>query len=385
MSVIKKIVITGGPCAGKTSCKSAILESVLKAGYIPIFIGETATEVKLSGIDPCSGILTPFKFQTLLSKLQVAKEDNYLKVLEKAEDKFVVFYDRALLDNKAYMSQKMWETVLDELKMTDLDVFERYDVVLHLVSAAEGAERFYTTANNEARKETLEEAKVQEKKNKEAYYGFPHIYYFSNEYSFEEKLNKVVGSVLSSIGKAEPILGVQKKYVVNKISEEELKKLNAQKAEIVQTYLYSRTSNVERRVRKITYYGSTAYYYTQKDNNRCIVKEVPISEKEYEILLEQRYNNYDIHKTRWYFNFNNLYFQYDEFSMYGDFEKYGILEAQTTNLQEKVKFLPECFKEYYDVTDCKIFTNFVISTNPDMKRYLVEYAKQFKKIEDEIN
>ena len=39
-----------------------------------------------------------------------------------------------------------------------------YDMVLHLVSAADGAEKFYTTENNAARIETPEEARALDKK-----------------------------------------------------------------------------------------------------------------------------------------------------------------------------------------------------------------------------
>lgn len=384
MAVEKRIVITGGPCAGKTNCKSTILEGVLKAGYIPIFIGETATEVKTSGIDPCANILDTIEFQTLLSKLQIAKENLYLEALENLKGKFLLFCDRGLLDNKAYMSEEQWRELLNKLEINDFDVFNRYDFALHLVSAAEGAEEYYTNENNKARSETLEEAKIQERKNKEAYYGFSHIYYFDNDCDFKEKLNKVLCTVLSSIGKAEPILGAQRKYVVNKISQKDLNTLGAQSAEIVQTYLQSKSSDIERRVRKIIYYGNTAYYYTKKNKDRLIIEEVPITKREYELLLEERYNDSDICKTRWYFNFNNLYFQYDEFDLDGDFKKYAILEAQVTNLQKKIRFLPKCFEEHYDVTESGLFTNLVIATNSDMQEHLVEYAKHFEMIAQSI-
>ena len=35
---------------------------------------------------------------------------------------------------------------------------KRYDMVLHLVTAADGAANYYTTENNQARYETVEEA-----------------------------------------------------------------------------------------------------------------------------------------------------------------------------------------------------------------------------------
>lgn len=187
MSVEKRIVITGGPCAGKTSSKSAILEAVLKAGHIPIFIGETATEVKLSGLDPAADILSVLDFQRLLTRLQISKENTYLDELEKSDKKFVIFFDRGVIDNRAYIDDRTWKILLNELNLTEIDIFKRYDLVLHLVSAAIGAESYYTIANNKARNESLDEAKIQERKNKEAYNGFPYIYYFGNETSFDEK------------------------------------------------------------------------------------------------------------------------------------------------------------------------------------------------------
>ena len=40
----------------------------------------------------------------------------------------------------------------------------RYDMVLHLVTAADGAEKHYTTANNTARRETAAEAVALDRK-----------------------------------------------------------------------------------------------------------------------------------------------------------------------------------------------------------------------------
>ena len=291
MSVIKKIVVTGGPGGGKTSSKSAILEAVLKAGYIPIFVGETATEVKISGLDPVAGVFSVLEFQRFLSKLQIAKEDTYLEELERSDKKFVVFFDRGLIDNKAYVDEETWKALVKELNLTDVEIFKRYDIVLHLVSAADGAEEYYTTANNIARNETLEEAKIQERKNKEAYNGFPYIYYFGNETSFEEKINKVVGTVMSSIGMGKPILGSQRKFIVPKVDIKELEKLKAQSAVIEQCYLCNDGKSSERRIRKITYCGNTVYYYTKKNRDKFITQEIPISEKEYKLLYEEKNSN----------------------------------------------------------------------------------------------
>lgn len=374
MSVVKKIVVTGGPCGGKTSSKSAILEAVLKAGYIPIFIGETATEVKLSGLDPVAGMLSVLDFQRFLSKLQIAKEDTYLEELEKSDKKFVVFFDRGLIDNKAYVDEYTWKKLLNQLNLTDVEIFRRYDLVLHLVSAADGAESYYTTENNVARGETLEEAKTQEKKNKEAYNGFPYIYYFENETSFEEKINRVVGTVMSSICMGKPILGSQRKFIVPKVDIKNLEKLKAQSAVIEQCYLNNDKNSLERRIRKITYCGNTVYYYTKKNRDKFIIQEIPISKKEYNLLCEEK-NSDKILKTRWYFNHNNLYFQYDEFGFEGDFEKYGILEVQTTDLQGEI-ILPEYFNICYEITGIKDLDNYHIAYCPKLRKNFLKEVEE---------
>ena len=47
---ISKIVITGGPCAGKTTGMSFLEQELSKNGYKVVFINESATEIILSQI-----------------------------------------------------------------------------------------------------------------------------------------------------------------------------------------------------------------------------------------------------------------------------------------------------------------------------------------------
>ena len=373
MAVLKKIVVTGGPGGGKTSSKSAILEAVLKAGYIPIFIGETATEVKSSGLDPVAGVLSVLEFQIFISKLQILKEELYLEELENSDKKFVVFLDRCMIDSKAFLSEEEWENLKNEIKLTDAQMFKRYDYVLHIVSAADGAEKYYTNENNAVRSETLEEAKVVEARNKEAYNGFPYIYYFGNETGFDEKINKVVGTVMSSLGMGKPILGSQRKFLVPKVDVKELENLKAQSAVIEQYYLNTDENLFEIRIRKISYFGSTVYYYTKKDKKTLITQEIPISEREYNLLYDENKSSEKIMKIRWYFNFNNLYFHYDEFEFEGDFEKYGILEAQATDLQSNI-LLPDCFSNYHDITNNKLLDNFHFATDKKIRDDVLKIA-----------
>ena len=73
--------------------------------------------------------------------------------------------DRGIFDGRAYTDEKVWERILakhgwhvdDSRSIAE----ERYNAILHMVSAADGAEEFYDLSN-EARFETVEEARERD-------------------------------------------------------------------------------------------------------------------------------------------------------------------------------------------------------------------------------
>ena len=59
----------------------------------------------------------------------------------------VMLCDRGVIDGKAYCSAQEWALVLDQLGLSEENVRDRrYDAVVHLVTAANGAEKYYTLA-----------------------------------------------------------------------------------------------------------------------------------------------------------------------------------------------------------------------------------------------
>ena len=52
MKAIQKIVITGGPCAGKSTAMSWIRNAFTQRGYTVLIIPETATELITGGVAP---------------------------------------------------------------------------------------------------------------------------------------------------------------------------------------------------------------------------------------------------------------------------------------------------------------------------------------------
>lgn len=78
---------------------------------------------------------------------------------------------------------------------------QRYDAVIHLVTAADGAEKFYDNMTNSARYESIEEAREKDIKLREAYMAHPKWYLIDNNCdNFDEKMVLVKAAVHHCFG-----------------------------------------------------------------------------------------------------------------------------------------------------------------------------------------
>lgn len=210
---ISKIVITGGPCAGKSTAMSWVQNAFTQMGYIVLFVPETATELITGGVAPwtCG---TNVEYQRCQMKLQIEKE----KIFEQAartmaSDKVLIVCDRGTLDNKAYMNDVEFAETIRYIGSNEVELRDNYDAVFHLVTAAKGAEEFYTTANNSARTETVEEAATLDDKLISAWTGHPHLRVIDNTSTFEDKMKKLVAEIASFLGEPEPY-EIERKYLI---------------------------------------------------------------------------------------------------------------------------------------------------------------------------
>ena len=78
---ICRIVITGGPCAGKSSALERIRKEFSKKGWTVLVMAETATELISAGIAPwtCG---TPTEYQRYQMHLQTEKERIFFSAAE---------------------------------------------------------------------------------------------------------------------------------------------------------------------------------------------------------------------------------------------------------------------------------------------------------------
>lgn len=88
-------------------------------------------------------------------RTQMALEDVFSELARNENLPSVILCDRGLMDGSAYVSEEMWSAVLDEIGVSSMHLRDkRYDGVIHMVTAADGAEDFYNKGN-EARYENL--------------------------------------------------------------------------------------------------------------------------------------------------------------------------------------------------------------------------------------
>lgn len=353
---ITKIVITGGPCAGKTTAMSWIQSNFTKMGYTVLFVPETATELITGGVAPwtCGSNVDYQKCQMML---QLEKEKIFAQgAATMPAQKVLIVCDRGAMDNKAYMTDLDFACVLEFLGRNEVELRDNYDAVFHLVTAAKGAEKFYTTANNTARTETVEQAAALDDKLIAAWTGHPHLRVIDNATDFEDKLKRLVAEIAAFLGEPEPY-EIERKFLIEYPDIAELDKLpNCQRVEIIQTYLTS-PEGEESRVRQRGVDGNYIYFQTTKkkvtDLKRVEV-ERRLSKDDYlRLLMDASPNFRPIRKTRYCLTYENQYFEIDVYPFWKD---KAIMEIELANENTEIRF-PAQIKVIKEVTADETYKN----------------------------
>lgn len=354
---ITKIVVTGGPCAGKTTALSRIKSAFEHMGYAVIFVPETATELITGGIAPWT-LDTNYDYQLCQIQLQIAKEKIFTEGAGKlfGKDKVLIVCDRGTIDNKAYMSKDEFETALSALGKSETELRDDYDAVFHLVSTAKGAENFYTTANNSARTETVEEASDLDDKLISAWTGHPHFRVIDNSTDFDGKIDRLICEIASFLGEPEP-LEIERKFLIEYPNIKLLEENPAcRRVEIIQTYLKSDNGD-EVRVRQRGEYGSYVYFLTIKrklGGMKRVEIENHISQEEYlAYLMDADTAKRQIRKTRYCLMYKNRCFEIDIYPFWSD---RAIMEIELADENDTFE-LPDFIKVIREVTDDDSYKN----------------------------
>lgn len=248
----------------------------------------------------------------------------------------------------------MWEKITNLCNVTNQQLLDRYDAVLHLVSAADGAEQYYNTTTNEVRTEGIDKARMLDRKVVQAWTGHPHLRVINNHDNFDTKINRVLKEISSVLSLPQPITE-ERKYIV-KVNGGNIP--NTVNSEIWQTYLVSEPGSEVRLRRRMWEKGKFINVHTTKrrvNENEEIETERQVSNALSESLLTQADPyRHTIHKRRMTFIYEGQYFELDEYldRLQGlvILETKGMAEGETVKLPGNVEIVKDITgdKNYYN-------------------------------------
>jgi len=134
-------------------------------GYRVLVVPEVATLSMIGGGDVVVGRMERTKAiqrQQHIIKMQMDTEDYFTRLgdILSRDRPVIILCDRGMLDGKAYVTEDFFLAILNRMNTSREAIMNRYSSICHLVTAADGAAKYYTLENNEARTETREEARA---------------------------------------------------------------------------------------------------------------------------------------------------------------------------------------------------------------------------------
>lgn len=291
------------------------------------------------------------KFQTNLLRLQMNLEDIFNDIAYsncKPGETTVVLCDRGVMDGSAYIEPELWQAILDETGWSEVHLRDaRYEAVIHMVTAADGAEKHYNSLTNEARYEDLGKARQIDKLILKAWTGHPYLWIVDNQVtSFDEKLHKTVEAVCKYCDLTAPVMNFYKFLV-----EVEKLPVHFQEISLEETFLTC-NPKVTDRITKRGHEGSFTYVHTitHKDSKKTVVRprqsKNQLTSREFMILLDRAdKSRKTLKRRRQCFIWGSQYYSLDTFVNV----KKGVSLLRIES--EKVPAMPPFLRLIREVTD----------------------------------
>lgn len=368
--MVRKIVITGGPCAGKTTGMTWIQKSFEKMGYTVLFMSEPATEMKTAGITPAR-CTSSMAYQLFQMKLQLEKEKVFdaaardiLKKMEmelvspaspeeKAENgsrpKVLIVCDRGFFDNRAYMTQAEFDEALRQLGVDADEKLRSYDAVFHLETTAKNAAVYYGSQTNAIRDESPEEAIALDDRVITAWERHPYFRIIENLNGFEDKMRHLVAEIAAALGEPVPF-EIRRRFLIDYPDTAALEALpGCHREDLEQVYLRSEEDE-EIRIRRSTGEDGEVFYLTRRrlhDGQRRLEAEGRLSEREYmQFMTNADPERRPIRKVRYRLIWNSQHYEIDLYPFWTD---QAVLEVSLRSEDERVR-IPSFLRVQKEVT-----------------------------------
>lgn len=376
---IWKLVLTGGPCGGKTTGQARLSTFFENLGWKVYRVPETATVLLGGGVN--FGDLPNYaaiEFQENLLRTMIQIENTFFSLAEASDRNCLVICDRGTMDASAFVSKDQWDEILvrngcDEVSIRD----NRYHQVVHMVTSAKGAHEFYSIVDHATRKEGLEEAKERDTKAAEAWIGHPYVDVIDNSTDFETKINRLISAVATkmgiNIGDRLKVNSRKVKFAVNLPLPKDSMFPNFRDFEVVHHYLQTTSRNMQSRLRKRGRMGKWSFIHTIRKQvaGQVIEVKTPLTHRDYVHLLEQQDPlHFTVNKIRRCFLYNNQYFQLDMYKEPCHPRCKGLMFLETYTTLEPVdliKTLPTFLNIDNEVTGDAAFSMFNLSLRDEWK------------------
>lgn len=316
-----KLVLTGGPCGGKTTGQTRLATFFENLGWKVYRVPETANILLSGGVNFAE--LTDEaaeRFQENLLKTMIQIENSFFDLANSTERNCLVICDRGAMDASAFISRDQWESILGRNGLDEVEIRDnRYSQVIHMVSAAKGAEQFYSIEHHASRSEGLEQARERDTAAASAWVGHPYVDIVDNLSDFESKIRSLISKVAWSIGidiGDRLTTGARKlKFVVNgPLPSEKAFPEGFRDFEVCHHYLQTSSRMMQSRLRKRGRKGKWTYTHTirKQVSGQVIEVKTPLTHRDYSNLIPQEdANHFLVYKTRRCFLYRNQYFQLD--------------------------------------------------------------------------
>merc|ERR1712117_619224 len=317
---IWKLVLTGGPCGGKTTGQARLSTFFENLGWKVYRVPETATVLLGGGVNFAElPEYAQFEFQENLLRTMIQIENSFFALAEASERNCLVICDRGSMDASAFVTKKEWEEILSRNQCDEVDIRDnRYHQIVHMVTAAKGAEQYYSIEHHATRLEGLEEARDRDTKAAEAWIGHPYVDIIDNDCDFESKINRLISCVALKmgidIGDRLNVNAKKVKFAINGPLPKDSAFPNFRDFEVTHNYLQTASRTMQSRLRKRGRMGKFSYIHTirKQYGGQMIEVKTPLAHREYSHLLDQTDPlHLTVNKTRRCFMYNNQYFQLD--------------------------------------------------------------------------
>ncbi|XP_045783948.1 TRPL translocation defect protein 14 isoform X2 [Maniola jurtina] len=326
------------------------------------------------------------KFQENLLKTMIQIENTFFELGRTCQRNCLIICDRGAMDASAFISKEKWEAMMSANNWNSVELRDnRYNHIVHMVSAANGAEDFYSTEDHACRSEGVELARELDYNAAAAWIGHPYFDVIDNSTDFDKKMNRLLACVCHRIGidtgDRLNVNSKKRKFLVKPPMVSDTEFPPFQDFDVVHNYLQSDFRKAQVRLRKRGQKGHWSYIHTVRKfhpTGQSVEVRTQLTHRDYLNMLPQRDDaHFTIFKKRRCFIYNNQYYQLDIYRQPTHPRCRGLILLETYSAHDQdalLATLPKFLIIEKEVTGDPAYSMYNLSLKEDWKTSNKYYA-----------